>query len=138
MSTIKADMSFLSFKSCVFFIIWKFLAISTILGKFWQFWGSFKDTSRWFWPTFFFSVSFPCWLKVKMIIWREKIHIFPTFSVAQIGGVECAQIKFASQQSSCSSKSSECPIWTWNTSKSSWDLCVSNGALLSLVRPLQR
>ena len=30
----------------------------------------------------------------------------------KIGGVEWAQIKFASKQSSCSRKSSECPIWT--------------------------
>ena len=39
--------------------------------------------------------------------------------------------------SNCSSNSSACPIDTWNTSKSSWDLCFSNGTLLSLVRPLQ-
>ena len=79
-------MSFWNFKNCVFFIIWQFLSILTIFGKFRQFWDSFKDTSRWFWPTYFFSVSFPCWVKVRMIILREKVHIFPTFSVAQIGG----------------------------------------------------
>ena len=62
-----------------------FLAILTVLifEPFWQIIDNFetaeKDTMRWFLPTFFFSVSFQHWIKLRRIPWREKVHIFPTF-----------------------------------------------------------
>ena len=54
-----------------------------------------KNTWRWFGPHFFFPVSFPYWVTVRIKIWRTKVHIFPTFWPPQNSQIDDAQGKFS-------------------------------------------
>ena len=54
-----------------------------------------KNTWRWFGPHFFFPVSFPYWVMVRIMIWRTKVHIFPTFWPPKNSQIYDAQGKFS-------------------------------------------
>ena len=54
-----------------------------------------KNTWRWFGPHFFFPVSFPYWVTVRIMIWRTKVHIFPTFWPPKNSQIDDAQGKFS-------------------------------------------
>ena len=84
------------------------------------------------------SMKFSALLDKRCIKNLKLLKSEKKYSVAQNGGSWQPTEKFARRRSNCSSNGSECPIWTWNTSKSSWDLYVSKGILLSLVQLLQR